>query len=586
MKSKSAASPNKGSFLLELLGVFLIAFLFLLFLHFQSENLLGLDGYYHIQYAKLLWANGLSVLSSFPWTQYSILTQYPTDMSLGYHMFVSPFIQYFGDITGMKIATAALGAGVVSSFWYVLKVLGVRASWVWSILLLVVSVGFLHRLMMPRDYVVGIISILLSVGFVVQRKYLYLFLTTVVGAYSYVGFPLILVVVILWSLVNLATKGSPDMKALGVTFFGLGIAIVGRPDFPNNIIMTYYQDFIVLLRRAEGTNLNFGAELGALDLSSAFTWLVFAMFGVAMAIFVAKAYGAKKAWGMIILFSYTLSLALFSILFHVRVLSGAELLLLFIFLVFVPIVGAAYSFPFKNFSSPKQITQIYLVVLGNALLLMALASARFIEYFIPIALVVIAIYYSNITRQILGFLNPALWLRSLGMIFGSLLVSGFGVVGVLAVDDTQNDSREIAPYIEAGSWMKENIPASEIIFHPSWDDFAPLFYGSSDHYYISGMDPVFAYEFDKSLYWGRRHLTEGAIDCSEEECVHEYMSTIGFDTVAHEKVSKNFHAKYVVVPRLNIKSPSAAFENLIDQSDLFKNVFTSVKEDIKIYKLN
>jgi hypothetical protein len=58
----------------------------------------------------------------------------------------------------------------------------------------------------------------------------------------------------------------------------------------------------------------------------------------------------------------------------------------------------------------------------------------------------------------------------------------------------------------------ENIPAGEIIFNCTWDDFPKLFFFNTKHAYVYGLDPNYLYSENPELYKLLKDLTEGKID--------------------------------------------------------------------------
>lgn len=62
---------------------------------------------------------------------------------------------------------------------------------------------------------------------------------------------------------------------------------------------------------------------------------------------------------------------------------------------------------------------------------------------------------------------------------------------------------------ETGS---DNIPAGEIIFNCTWDDFPKLFFYNTKHRYVYGLDPNYLYTENPELYKLLKDLTEGKVD--------------------------------------------------------------------------
>ena len=54
-------------------------------------------------------------------------------------------------------------------------------------------------------------------------------------------------------------------------------------------------------------------------------------------------------------------------------------------------------------------------------------------------------------------------------------------------------------YRAGAEWMRNNVPAGQIVFNTDWDDFPRLFYFDSSHYYVSGLDPSYLYDKDPDL---------------------------------------------------------------------------------------
>jgi Skp family chaperone for outer membrane proteins len=51
----------------------------------------------------------------------------------------------------------------------------------------------------------------------------------------------------------------------------------------------------------------------------------------------------------------------------------------------------------------------------------------------------------------------------------------------------------------AMDWVKANVPKGELIFNTNWDHFPKLFFESSDHAYVSGLDPNYLLDANREL---------------------------------------------------------------------------------------
>jgi hypothetical protein len=67
---------------------------------------------------------------------------------------------------------------------------------------------------------------------------------------------------------------------------------------------------------------------------------------------------------------------------------------------------------------------------------------------------------------------------------------------------TAKDIREGDPrdyYAKGAAWMRANIPPGEMVFNTDWDDFPRLFFYDPTHRYVSGLDPTYLLDKDRSL---------------------------------------------------------------------------------------
>jgi len=68
--------------------IFALFFSIFSLIQFSSFNLAGIDPYYHIKYAELYRTLGIKeTLNNFNVGKYTILNQYPTDLSFFYHIY-------------------------------------------------------------------------------------------------------------------------------------------------------------------------------------------------------------------------------------------------------------------------------------------------------------------------------------------------------------------------------------------------------------------------------------------------------------------------------------------------------------------
>ncbi|MFH1430254.1 MAG: hypothetical protein ABIG71_01860, partial [Candidatus Uhrbacteria bacterium] len=136
-----------------------------------------------------------------------------------------------------------------------------------------------------------------------------------------------------------------------------------------------------------------------------------------------------------------------------------------------------------------------------AFALFTLCARRHVEFFVPLAVITIAIGMQPIIewlwppRIAVGWRRPGSVRRSFSTLLLGIIIFAFslGAIGALSAqrayytDGLHDDTlRGIA------TWIKTNVEENEIIFHGDWGDFPPLFLWDRTHRYLVGMDPRFA----------------------------------------------------------------------------------------------
>ena len=99
-------------------------------------------------------------------------------------------------------------------------------------------------------------------------------------------------------------------------------------------------------------------------------------------------------------------------------------------------------------------------------------------------------------------------------------------------------------YEQPMKWLEKNSRQGDIVFHIGWSRFPELFFWNQHNYYINGMDPIFMYKYNPSLYWEYHFLSNGQgtdYTCSNRTCTKE-QSVRTYDVLV-----KHFKAKYITV---------------------------------------
>jgi hypothetical protein len=167
---------------------------------------------------------------------------------------------------------------------------------------------------------------------------------------------------------------------------------------------------------------------------------------------------------------------------------------------------------------------IFFLLLSTALMIMTARWKRIAEYWPPFAVLFAGFslkpwlegyrpYLTRLPAEVQEELKPFLdregvpvteekertWrdvLTTIAVASVSVVLSVFFLVNLWATTKEIKQSEPHEYYQAGAEWMRNNVPAGQLVFNTDWDDFPRLFYFDPSHYYVSGLDP--SYLFDKN----------------------------------------------------------------------------------------
>ncbi|MBE0690803.1 MAG: hypothetical protein IH587_11850, partial [Anaerolineae bacterium] len=218
--------------------IFIACFAVLSMLVFSVQGFVGTDDYYHARIADLIITQG-RLRVDFPWLPQTILSNDQfVDHHLLFHMFVAPW-SHWGGMTGAKLATASIAAGVFVAAWALMRQIGVRRAWLWTLALFAMSSPFLYRLLMVRTQGAALLLIVVALYLLVTRRDRWLLPLAFAFAWLYNGFALILGVVALYAAAVYVVERRLAWRAPAYTAIGLILGLVINPYFPNNVTFIF-----------------------------------------------------------------------------------------------------------------------------------------------------------------------------------------------------------------------------------------------------------------------------------------------------------------------------------------------------------
>ncbi|MFA6255223.1 MAG: hypothetical protein WC675_04330 [Patescibacteria group bacterium] len=492
----------------QYLVLFLITVSLFIYLQFDS-TFADPDSFYHAKLAEILAEKG--AITEFPWLTATNLKYNFVDHHFLYHLILIPFVKLFSPLFGLKIATVTFASLLILTFFWFLRQLKVKGAFWYALFLLTVN-PFIFRVNLAKAQALVLIFLFLIIYLLFTRRYLFLILVSCLYVWLYGGWPLLLVLAVIYGLVSslfvywkrggfllrLKKKKIYGQNLLLVVSILLGIAagVFFSPYFPWNLDFYWQQSFKIAV-------LNYQYSIGV---------------------------GGE--W-----YPYQFSHLL---------LAAAPLWLLYFLAVFI------FTTDFKK----QSMNSWFFLILSFLFFMLTLKSRRYIEYFVPLAVCFSALsladFFVLIKKNLpkimpvrLVFLTPLLIFLVLAPVFYHDLTS---------IKHSFQNGFAFNTFAEPMQWLKENSEAGDIVFHSDWDEFPILFFHNSFDYYLVGLDPTFMYFYNPGLYQQWSEITTGQ-----------------FNANLYEIIKRVFGAKYVFV---NIQDNEAFDQNLASNfhfQEVFKN---------------
>ena len=457
-------------------------------LQFSSPNIADPDGFYHIRHAEIYRTNGIWN-SSFPWTQFSVIKKYGADIWYGFHIFLIPFT-YFNDLVfGIKVAGIFVTFITLTLFWWALKRLGIIWPWLWPILLVTASPDLMYRLTMTRPHSITLGLSLLIFSFLIKGQARPILIASTLTSFVHLSLswiPILLVLIV--SISKKIQKLPVEWPKVQAIVLGITLGLLARPNPWGAFQLAYIQVVQILFVKINKIPLYFGRELKGLEAYGFIQNILPSLVILGLAFFFYK-HRSQKTFASDEIKNKKVAL-----------ISGAILITIFL-IVTLTVARRGYD-----------------ILVGHTLLSAAL---------------MITVYLNSRSHHKKIF-----------------LASGLILIGLMSINSIPTFRAYMAnawkpnDFKEVSLWLKENTQPGEIIFNTRWDYFGGLFFWNPNNYYISGMDPVFQYAYNESLYWKAHFLAIDKADkltCGKIRCTQEETE----DT--HTALIKDFKASYLML---------------------------------------
>jgi len=438
---------------------------------FTSPGLVGIDGYYHISIASVIWNEGITF--AFPWLEFTLLDQdHYVDMHMLFHILQSPFTALLPLDDAARLSAAFFLATAAAIFVWLLQRYEVPYPLLWLLILLILSEAFLYRMMMSRPPVFALIYSWLAFYSLMQRKHLMLAIVACLFVWTYKVFPILLPMAVVGIFVIWIERGQLDIKPLLAVLAGFAVGLVINPYFPDNISFLWNAIHMKIL--SDGYVTSVGNE-----------WYPLTTLNL-----------LKDA--AIPLAAYLLGLLLTD-----------------------------------RHDWRRDPARLFWFLMATLWLLMLFKSRRFIEFFPPAALLFLIFAlrpwlhhsWSKLIKQKL------LWIP--GGIAVALLL--FGAYHTLGGEYERLQKRQpVEAYAGASQWLSTHTEAGTRVFQTDWDDFPLLFFHNRHNTYTLGLDPDYMRLKDEGLYDIWKLISRGNIRHPEDLIRDQFDSEYVFTDTKHK----------------------------------------------------
>lgn len=457
------------------------------------------DAYYHAAVSRLIAQQGLP--DGFPWMYFTTWRDHYADQHFLYHVLLIPF----ADVGRLPWSIVLFSTAAAAALLWTLASFGFRAAGLWLFVFVFGSADFLYRISIVKANTLAIVLLLAALVALRARRHGFLLPLSALFVWVYGGFVFVPVVVAAHGLVASACERRLVWRPAVLCAGGLALGVALHPQAAHLAYHLYTQMFQAGLGASEA--LGVGVE-----------W---------------SPYRPVEFWRIN------------------GLVAGVYLAACGLFL---RCRGAGCD--------EQGRWRMTLLILSGFFLLLTLRSRRFVEYFVPFAVLFAASVVSPFLERWHGRGGTATGRRRAGAAAAATIAVGvlaWSAVGTTtAVWNSFHDFRAVPPdrYRAAAEWMRDLSREGDIVFNPRWDEFAQLFYWNQKNYYVVGMDPTFLYLYDQNLYrdWYRFYKDDVA-DLSAEWI--------------HDTLTRQFRASFVFVDR---------FENprllrLLAGSSQFREIF-------------
>ncbi|MCE9586443.1 hypothetical protein K8R04_03960 [Candidatus Uhrbacteria bacterium] len=468
------------------------------------------DAFYHAKISALMLDGG--PLLSFPWLDLTVLHPGFNDQHLLFHYFLMPFVKWFGVLPGAQIAAVVAGGMFTVIVLWAVEKLAVRHAWFWT-MVMVAMPPMITRLSLGKasPFAIG----LFLLGMVAWKKSArhWAFIVGAVYALTHGGWLLLIgaqVVLAIgaWVYARFVEekRTMPDFRIALATLGGGLLGTFIHPNFPENIPYLWVQIFQIGVATPTG-RVVMGTE-----------WYPYAPLE------------------LFVHLSLLMMIVCIAVLGFVRARRHQ-----------LDAVQASFA--------------IGCGLLVAIFLALTFKSARFVEYLVPVLVLLLASLFQQIdeTRLIASLRKFFRYLPH------ALLVAMIFIVGKGALAtrwELRSSAKPFTRFEKSMDVVSSELKPGERLFHSDWAQFSLLWNRNDSIHYVAGLDPVFLLQSSSTLSDTYTALTLGTNT-----------------STAFEVISGLFHSRMVLVER----KPGQKLEEILKNDARFQQVYAD--EEAVIFRL-
>jgi len=240
-------------------------------------------------------------------------------------------------------------------------------------------------------------------------------------------------------------------------------------------------------------------------------------------------------------------------------------------LLWILIIGAIILFVVFFKKQPLRSFQWFCLMVF--FLAATLRSRRFVEYFIPMAIIWSSIVFTWILNSPVfkrgwqsmqkSYTHHKKAWRALIIYLGIVIPFGMGNT-LVNIKQELGRGFVINQFQAASQYLREHSQPGDILFHAQWDDWPILFYHNQQNNYIIGMDATFMYKHNPDNYRLWRDLGSGQIK-----------ENIG------QIIKDDFHSRYIFIEKK--EEDTKLFRAYVERDPMIKKIFDN--EETCLYEI-